>query len=70
MMKNPGKYVGRNHQAADGGNYGIYIVGLLPEKKDFVVMHTVNGAILYSEDPHRLDYFKASYRYILMEKSP
>ncbi len=69
VMQNPERYVGRNHQAADGGNYGIYIVGLLPEKDDFVVMYTFDGGkIRYDEDPRRLDYFKASYRYILTEE--
>jgi hypothetical protein len=66
-MENPEKYVGRNHQAADGGNYGIHIVGLLPEKQDFVVMPTVNGHIVYSGEPFRLDYSKATYRYVLTE---
>ena len=64
-MENPERYVGLNHQAADGGNYGIFIVGLLPEKEDFVVMSTVAGEIKYDEKPRRIDYFKASYRYVL-----
>ena len=64
-MKNPERYVGLNHTAADGGAYGIYIVGLLPAKNDFVVMNTVLGKIRYDEPPRRLDYFKASYRYVL-----
>jgi hypothetical protein len=65
-MNNPEDYVGWNHLAADGGNYGIFIVGLLPEKNDFVVMNTVGGKIRYDEAPRRIDYFKASYRYRLV----
>jgi len=64
-MQNPERYVGRNHTAADGRAYGIYIVGLLPAKNDFVVMNTVEGKIRYDEAPRRINYFKASYRYIL-----
>ena len=56
-------YIGEYFKAADGGNYGIYIVGILLKVEDFVVMTTINGKIVYSEEPRRLDYFKASYRY-------
>jgi hypothetical protein len=69
-MDNPGRYVGQYHQAADGGNYGIFIVGVLPEKQDFVVLNTLNGEIQYNEEPRRIDYFKASYRYVLKDEQP
>ena len=32
------RLVGHKYPAADGGNYGIYVVGCIPEKDDLVVM--------------------------------
>jgi hypothetical protein len=56
--------VGNKYPAADGGSYGIYVVGCIPEKDDLVVLYTHNGVVEYGE-PRRLDGFKASYRYCL-----
>ena len=44
-MENPEKYVGLNHTAADGGAYGIYIVGLLPAKNDYCGTHVLLPAL-------------------------
>ena len=57
--------MGKQFMAADGGNYGIYVVGCLPEKDDLIVMTVVDGKVQYDKHPHRIDLFKASYRYIL-----
>ena len=54
-------------RAADGGNYGIFVCGLLPDKDDLIVMEVVNGQIAYEKEPRRLDLFKASYRYRIPE---
>ena len=51
------------YPAADGGDYGITIVGNLPEKNDFIVMNVTKGKVRYDEPPRRLDIHKASYRY-------
>lgn len=59
-------YVGTFATAADGGSYGIYIVGYLPKVDDFVVMETIFGEINYGAEPYRLDADKASYRYVLV----
>ena len=58
-------FVGHTYPAADGGNYGIYVVGCIPEKNDLVVMTVAGGKVRYDEEPRRLDAFKASYRYKL-----
>jgi len=58
-------FVGHKFRAADGGDYGIYVVGCIPEKDDLVVMTVSGGKVRYDEEPRRLDAFKASYRYIL-----
>ena len=57
--------VGHKYPAADGGNYGIYVVGCIPETGDLVVVTVAGGKVRYDEEPHRLDAFKASYRYQL-----
>ena len=61
-------FVGGIYMAADGSDYGIYIVGTLPEVDDFVVMPVTNGRVDYSVDPRRIDFFKASYRYMLNQR--
>jgi len=58
-------FVGHMYPAADGGNYGIYVVGCIPEKNDLVVMTVAGGKVRYDEEPRRLDAFKAGYRYNL-----
>ena len=58
-------FVGHKYPAADGGDYGIYVVGCIPEKDDLVVMTVSGGKVRYDEAPRRLDAFKASYRYKL-----
>lgn len=58
-------FIGHQYPAADGGDYGIYVVGCIPEKNDLVVMSVVGGKVRYDEEPRRLDAFKASYRYQL-----
>ena len=65
------KFIGKCYPAADGGNYGIYVVGALPEKQDFIVMTVLGGKVQYGVDepPRRLDMFKASYRYQLDKPS-
>jgi len=65
MIENYEQYIGNKFMAADGGNYGIYIVGAIPEVDDFVVMTVLKGKVQYNESPRRLDMFKATYRYKL-----
>jgi hypothetical protein len=59
------QYIGGTYFAADGGGYGIYIVGILPDVSDFVVMDVRQGKIDYTAQPRRLGCYKASYRYVL-----
>jgi len=61
------RFIGHKYPAADGGNYGIYVVGCIPEKNDLVVMTVLGGEVKYdlNSPPRRLDAFKASYRYKL-----
>jgi hypothetical protein len=57
------RFIGRQFRAKDGGDYGIYVVGCIPEKNDLVVMSVSGDKVRYDEEPRRLDAFKASYRY-------
>ena len=59
------RFVGHKYPAADGGNYGIYVVGCIPEKNDLVVIPVSGGEVKYDQPPRRLDAFKASYCYKL-----
>ena|SRR3989304_2928002 len=58
-------YVGGKYLAADGSNYGIYILELDEKKSDFIVVALVKGKVDEAMGLCRLDCFKASYRYEL-----
>ena len=52
--------------AADGGNYGVRVIGYIEETDDYLVMNiTWNTKELITKDsePRRLNAFKMSYRY-------
>lgn len=62
-------YVGGFYPAADGGSYGIRILGYVRETMEFIVIVcNANGKSLQygPQDPHRLAAIKASYRYKLV----
>ena len=65
MFQNYKKYIGKYLSAADGSNYGIFIIGALPEAQDFVVILTIDKEIQYQEKIRRLDFYKATSRYVL-----
>lgn len=52
--------------AADGGDFGHYVIGFNYEAEDVIVHPTVHGE-LCNEPPRRLDFFKLQYRYTLVE---
>ncbi len=62
--------VGKQIPAADGGNYGLMILGYHPAARDFIVVPIkwMTGEELEPQNPpRRIDCFKASYRYVLGE---
>jgi hypothetical protein len=69
MKVDPLTLIGKVFMAADGGNYGIFVISYLEEVDDLVVINTIGKKIDYSQENkiHRLDVFKASYRYVLDE---
>lgn len=62
---NLSKLIGHKYPAADGGNYGIYVVGYIPEQNDLIVLKVCGGSVCYDKPLMRIDAFKASYRYRL-----
>jgi len=69
MKIDPLSLINKVFMAADGGNYGIFVIGYLEEVDDLVVIDTIGKKIdyRYYNPIHRLDVFKASYRYVLDE---
>ncbi len=65
MSNNLYQFLGNIYPAANGENFGIYVVGCIPEKQDLIVLSVVGGKIKYNEQPRRLDAWKASYKYKL-----
>jgi len=69
MELDPYTLIGKQIPAADGGNYGHLVVGYNPRANDLLVVpiRWSTGEPLNPADtePHRLDLFKASYRYQL-----
>lgn len=58
--------VGKKFRASDGGNYGVFIVALLPEVDDYVVMSIGrDGEMRYEEEPRRLSVSKIEAYYNL-----
>ncbi len=52
--------------AADGGNYGVRVIGYVEETDDYLVLGinwNTKEVIDPDKDPRRLDAFKMSYRY-------
>lgn len=69
MDIDPHTLIGKQIPAADGGNYGHLVVGYNAKSNDLLVVpiRWSTGEPLHpaTTEPHRLDLFKASYRYQL-----
>lgn len=64
------KLLGETYMAADGGPYGIKIVGYIMEKHDFIAVEVLGDSVRYDKPLYRIDFSKASYRYKLPKEPP